>query len=463
MNRRFALSAWGLGLLLALVAAPPAFSQAAADKTRMYEDIEIMGRILDRALKLPRYSTMMVPASSGGMLGSGGNILGGIGGLGGLQGGSPMGGFGGGSGSFSGFRGTGAAFSGGSGTGAGFSGFSGSGSLGLQGGHMVPASVPLFQKAQGIYVKDHGVIFTVVLPPQPDPKPAAPAPPPKQLSEWERIEKQLHGEKTDRPASPPKQKQASIADTVLEALAENGHRFSQLSDKESLTVSVIFRSEAQENAGHALIYKTFPATVNDPVFQEVFSNETFPAVINDPAFQFFNDTIQAPGSGSAPPAKESTGGSTSGDSPRSTGSSPRDYELLGDLHVKQGQSKEALKAYQKAAEQNADAQHRAGMYLKIAHLYLTAEKNETEAKRAMDRAREILAGVGATKTQAVTPNKPASPLPSRLTITVSKRVLDMVGSEKISMDDFKKAAVIDYLSFDAAKKAPEGKDPKARR
>jgi tetratricopeptide (TPR) repeat protein len=254
----------------------------------------------------------------------------------------------------------------------------------------------------------------------------------KPPTEWERVRQQLRGEKSDSSSPKPKAKEPSVADLVLEALAKNGQHLS-LGDKESLTVSVVFRAEEQPESAQTLNFNSF----NDGV-----SNVT--NVITD-------ESASTPDKQPSPDDKKPASGGTPGDA-TDKGSSPRDYELLGDLHRKQGQSKEALKAYQKAVEKNADAQHAAAMYLKIAQLYLTAENNEAEARKAIDQARELLAKTGADKKQTPKPKKAESPLPSRLIITVSKELLDragtgIAGTAQISLEEFKKAATVEYLPF----------------
>ena len=65
----------------------------------------------------------------------------------------------------------------------------------------------------------------------------------------------------------------------------------------------------------------------------------------------------------------------------------------------------------------------------------------------MDQARELLAKAGADKKQTPKPKKAESPLPSRLIITVPKELLDRAGTGRISLEEFKKAATVEYLPF----------------
>jgi hypothetical protein len=478
MNRLLFRLILCFGLLVPFLAPTPVAGQTNPKDVQMYEDIEIMSRILDRALKLPRFSTVQLRApvqnfGSGFSGFSGGSgPPGGIGGgFGGLQGGSGLGGgFGGlqgGSSLAGGFGGLQGASILGSGTGGmpgSLGGLSG-GTGGFQGSNLVTVHFLAYPKTQGTSVKDHGVVFTITLPPQKDPKPAANPSQPKPATEWEQIKKQLRGEKPEPSAPPPKQKEPSVADIVLEALGKNGHHLSQLGEKESLTVSIIFRPEERGNLGQLRNY--YHALENPfSTTGELAAGEQ--GAILQPQ----EGATGGPGKGSGPQGKKTPPRDSSGDSPaeksvresaaralaglgeRFEGSSPRDYELLGELHLKQGQYKDALLAFQKAADKNPDPQHAAAMYLKIAQFYLTVEKNEGEAHKAMNRAREILASLGLTNKETPKPTPVASPLPSRLLITVPKKLLDMAGTGKISMEEFKKSATVERLSFTAPKKTP---------
>jgi hypothetical protein len=440
MNRLVVSLLLCFGLLLVARAAEPAAAQTAADKGQMYEDIEIMGRILDRALHLPRRSTRMVPVN---YLGNSGGFNGGLGGLsggiGGFQGGNGFGGGLGGSAINLGALGGQGMPVDPSGGGLGLGGLGG-GLGGFQGGQLVPVSFPAFPKSQGTYVKDHGVVFTIVLPPpEHDPKPTSVPSLAKPPTEWERVRQQLRGEKADASAPKPKAKQPSVADLVLEALAKNGHHLS-LGDKESLTVSIVFRPEEEVNPPEAAAGQGVGMNYVKRVLglTESDSGSTVTTMTDQPA--------STPDKQPSPDDKKPAPGSTPTDPSTDKGSSPRDYELLGDLHLKQGQGNDALKAYYKALKNNADAQHAAAMYLKIAQLYLSSE-NEAEARKAMDHARELLAKAGADKKQTPKPKKAESPLPSRLIITVSKELLDRAGTGRISLEEFKKAATVEYLPF----------------
>src|SRR5262249_13578352 len=98
-----------------------------------------------------------------------------------------------------------------------------------------------YPAAEGVYLKGHGVVFTLTLPPQKDLKPTDSAPAEKTLTEWERVRKELRGEKVEGAGGDKKPKEPTIADIVIKLLADNGTHFSQLAPDETVTVVVTFR------------------------------------------------------------------------------------------------------------------------------------------------------------------------------------------------------------------------------
>src|SRR5262249_47680706 len=75
------------------------------------------------------------------------------------------------------------------------------------------------------------------IPPVPD----SGKPGPKPLSQWERMRRELRGEKVDSPEDKSQRENANLADTVLRVLAENGRHFSSLPGNEVITVSMTLR------------------------------------------------------------------------------------------------------------------------------------------------------------------------------------------------------------------------------
>jgi tetratricopeptide (TPR) repeat protein len=292
-------------------------------------------------------------------------------------------------------------------------------------------------------------VYTIVLPPPPpESKPAAP--PPKTSTEWDEIRGQIRGTGSGS-SSTPNPKRRSVDDTVLELLAKNGHRFSQLGDQESLTVSIIFRLPDQIH--HPRSPRGNPLAIDINAIHEVDPlTGTLVSVGSAVPSDGTEPIPSAGGKRSSEKKKPREGGEKSADD-----SSPRDYELLGDLHLKQGQGIEALRAYQQALAKSSDHQQVAEIYLKLAQLHLTVQKDEAEARQALMHAREFLALANAAQTpgqdKAVSkPASAASPLPARLIITASKRLLDQVGAGKMSLEDFKKAATVEHLTFSSPQK-----------
>src|SRR5262249_11029238 len=80
--------------------------------------------------------------------------------------------------------------------GLGMGGLGAGGQGGFSGGgwtSMTSVSVPAYGRAQGTYVKGHGVIYTIVLPPPKHDVKPTPSLAPTQ-SEWDRVRKQIRGE-----------------------------------------------------------------------------------------------------------------------------------------------------------------------------------------------------------------------------------------------------------------------------
>src|SRR5262249_4508477 len=112
--------------------------------------------------------------------------------------------------------------------------------LGGQFGGVAP-SVPR-SEAEGVYLKGQGVVFTITLAPSAhDPRLAPEKPAPKAASDWDRTRSEVRGEKVPPPNTTTETKSASVADTILKLLADNGHHFSQLGAEESLIVVATFR------------------------------------------------------------------------------------------------------------------------------------------------------------------------------------------------------------------------------
>jgi tetratricopeptide (TPR) repeat protein len=120
-----------------------------------------------------------------------------------------------------------------------------------------PYRVPHFE---GVYLKEKGVaVFTATLPvADGDLTGVSPPPDKKPTSDWDRMRKQLRRERTEEEKSQP-QKSQSLAEIILHVLAENGHHL-QIGDNESVSVVVTLRSPD----GRSGVWPGYPGGPADP-------------------------------------------------------------------------------------------------------------------------------------------------------------------------------------------------------
>lgn len=304
-------------------------------------------------------------------------------------------------------------------------------------GHLVVGSASF--DTEGTYLKGHGVVYSLTLPPPArDPRPQAPKSPPKPLSDWERIRRDVRQEKPAAAEAENQPKESTLGDIVLKTLADNGRNFSQLGKDESLTVAITFRAPIQvQNVGlnHPWAFDASSAIQEyDQWFQEAHPNTTLGRTIKP-------DPPPQPG-----------GGAT-------TATTSQDYALLGDLHMKQGRGEEAFRAYHKAFDLNKDASADHILYVQAMKAFNAIKNRSTELELAGQKVDELrnkrneeqLKAAKEEKSQKPAEAKP-TPLPGKLVITASKKLLDDVGSGKISFEDFKKAASVEYVTFAAERK-----------
>jgi tetratricopeptide (TPR) repeat protein len=286
---------------------------------------------------------------------------------------------------------------------------------------------------EGVYLEGHGVIFTVTLPaPAGDPKPSETKPAAAAVTEWERIQKELRGEK---PAAAPAAAGTppSVGDILLKALADNGKNFRHLPDAERLTVVVTFRGRtAAGRQAQGLFNRTQTATAA-PAQNQPAAGPGYPASANQPR-------------------------------------SARDYELLGDLHLRQQQNPQAIEAFQRALQQlEADAkatpetggpgqaiQQYNSLASKMAQALLAAGKVD-EARAMLEKRQQLGRDVDAKPARPAADAKPAGVrLPGKLVVSAPKRLLDAVGSGKMPFDEFRKAASVEVLTFGDEAEAKPG-------
>jgi hypothetical protein len=254
---------------------------------------------------------------------------------------------------------------------------------------------------QGVYLKGQGVVYTLTLPlPQAKPKADAAKAPPRPASDWDRVRREVRNEKPEPEKKETPRKEPTLADILLQVLLENGHHFTQLGDNDSLSIVV-----------------TFPANGQAPV--------------NAPNTPRVDATFLAP---NAP-------------APSSPDNSGQDYELLGDLHLKQGKAADAEKAYQQAIAQSTSTRRTAALRGKYAQALLSEGKTE-EAAHILNQSLAEMKKEQAVPPQPSQPAAAARPaLPAKLIVSASKKLLEQAAGSKMSLEDFQKMATVEYLNF----------------
>ncbi|HMF15307.1 MAG TPA: tetratricopeptide repeat protein [Gemmataceae bacterium] len=287
---------------------------------------------------------------------------------------------------------------------------------------------------EGTYLKGQGVIFTLTLPPpQRDPRPEPPKPAPKPPSDWERTRSEVRQEKPQAEKADKPPKEPTLSEVVLKVLADNGKHFAHLGENESLTVAITFRASPPSTVGGS--GTAMVDFDNDGWMDFYIINPLDPAGEGKPGPAQENKTQDKPGSENANHKKLS------------------DLILLGELHLKQGKTDDAIRSLRQALELKPEGEQAVAANKSLAQALVTAQKYD-EALSVLQRVAEQQKKKQAEAVpQAESKSPPrTSPLPSKLVITVSKQILDGVGSGKTSFDDFKKAASIVYVTFSEAKK-----------
>jgi hypothetical protein len=285
-----------------------------------------------------------------------------------------------------------------------------------------------FAGTEGTYLKGFGVIYTITLRPLPEnPHAAVAHSSAKPLSDWERVRKQLRGEKVEQPAAVPPP-QPSLTEVLLKTLAENGRHFTQLAPQESLSIIVTFRGDG--TSAHLIGHKAID-----------------------------KDGSAGPGGGAGDAAKAATTLADALDSDTRTAaalrfllaaqdkpSSVQDYELLADLQLKQGRIDEAITAYRKALETKPGPKEHVNLYRKLAQAHLL-RKQDAQAREAILKAEQVLKQALKETRAPATMTTVATALPAQLIISVPKQLLDRVGAGQISFDEFRRAAHVEVRAF----------------
>jgi hypothetical protein len=256
-------------------------------------------------------------------------------------------------------------------------------------------------EVDGFYLRGQGVVLSASLPAslqfghaaldfKSDVKP---------LSEWERTRKGLLGEPTPDMAV-PNVAETNPADVILRALAENGNHFSGLKAEENITVVIAFRWP-----GNVHSYGTVVRTTT---------------------------RVHAAAAGLSGP-------------------DARDPILLGDLHLKQGRSKDAIKAYKDAIQRfQGDPTNPmlADIGRKLAQALLADDQ--------VDQATKLLENLSKLK-KGSTGSRPlvgkatlAGRIPHRLLVSVTKDLADRVAGGRMNFAEFRRAARVEDIQFSSA-------------
>jgi hypothetical protein len=293
--------------------------------------------------------------------------------------------------------------------------------------------------AEGVYVKGCGVVYSATLPPPvrsplPLAAPAASAPP----SAWDQARAELRGEKLRTPEASAADRQVPLAEAVLRVLAENGRHFRHLPDDERITVALTFRRSPLDSSVSP------SGSVSVPV--EVWRTPQGTPYIVGAASPFTATAQDANSFEPEIPLKETQ---------------------LGDLHARQKRWGDAARAYEealRALEHTLHSEKERTGKMEVKTLLAMGEvanklAQVSTAQGNNERVRHFLklAGRAATLAEEAAGGKPAPagsiPLPSRLVISAPKKILDQVGAGKMTFEEFRKAATVEYLTFPPADKA----------
>jgi tetratricopeptide (TPR) repeat protein len=323
-----------------------------------------------------------------------------------------------------------------------------------------PAITSRPSDVEGVYLEGYGVVFTLALPPQPPRAKKAAKPAGKPVSDWDRVRKEVRGEKDAGPAAAAEPHEPDIADALLHLLAENGHHFTRLDKAEYLTFAVTFRAgEASADAAGKSLAERRLAYAQ---FLEKGGHAEAARILR----------------GQSATAKH--GGPAKGPSGKPAATTSVDYELIGDLQLRQGRVQEAVAAYQRALELKPDDNRLRTVQQKIGQAYLRLSQGSVvgggvSEEQAVDNAIRFLrerlgndpnrntdlAAIIDTLSRAKAGVAPSAEhaVPTQLVITARRDTLDQVGSGKITFEEFRRRVTVQHRPDE--KKAAGGESPAA--
>lgn len=307
---------------------------------------------------------------------------------------------------------------------------------------------------EGNYLKGYGVVFTATLPwdgrhPVAQPPTSEPKPP----SEWDRVRKEIRGEKVE-PTPSKGHAGPSLADIVLKVLADNGRHFSQLGENERVTVALTLRPDAPADRDSVWLDLLIPGPKGEnrkALARDPETGNFYAPALPDLAEIYLLD--KRPEAGNAARTQAAN------------------MVHLGDQRLKQERLQEAADSYHAAVTgytEIVEKKYKAGVpprelmddlgaltvaRSKLANVYFGLKRDQ--------EARQLLAQV-ARDYEFITgkPTPPPTATPAKRTrtgkliISAPKRSLDQVGTGKLSLEEFKKQASLDFYSWDAPGKEP---------
>jgi hypothetical protein len=326
-----------------------------------------------------------------------------------------------------------------------------------------PAAHP-FTGVEGVYLRGVGVVYTMTLPFPPEAVKEAPRKPaPPRMSDWERTYRQVLGESVEPGAVRERPVQPSLRDIILKTLAENGRHFKHLSPNESLTVVVTFRGSVHGQPVTGGMMGGFgggsgmgPGGGGFGGFGGGgFGGGGLGGAGGGPGG---GGGKGASGFGGRPPRGKLGASDSTSQEPAKTAealaealsrpNTARDYELLGDLVLKQGKADEAIAAFKKGTELSSDPRQLATLHRKLAQAYLNRAQ-DASALQALQKAMEFAGklpalpkGKGASKSA-----RPAVALPAQLVISIPRGLADQYASGALSYDRFREAAHVELRKF----------------
>jgi hypothetical protein len=324
---------------------------------------------------------------------------------------------------------------------------------------------------QGVYLKGHGVVYTTTLPAGTlmTVMDGGTTSVEKPLTEWERVRSEVRGEKQEpkKPKTNP-----SLAYLLLKSLADNGKYMTQLPEGESITVAVTLSSMQSCTSCHGNPWSSTPrlSTFTGNGGTSTFTGGSSTATFTGGTGGSGTSSTGTSGGGSS--STTSVANNLLGDLAERRGAA-KQLVLLGDLHLKQKKYREATETFLKANEiytkmleflRNGPLEFKGNLPLTVSEWELDLLECRTKLAQSLlaegkqDEARKVLADIaaqaqrGAQTDTAKPAEKPVIVLPSKLIVSASKKALEAVGSGKMSFEEFRKAATIEYLTFD---KGPE--------